>query len=135
MTLQVTTYQLLTTQPALVAVVPIERWFRRGGQIDASLVPYVVLGWMGTATTGGRNSPELLDLYVHDEVGSYGIIDNFLKLAKPVLEAAVHYKGTNGLGFSLVQADYQGKSQDGIDEGNGTSFKYSSWKILGGGEQ
>lgn len=134
MTLKATTYQLLTTQPALTDRVPTERWFRRAGQVDASETPYVVLAWLGTLTTGGRNSAELLDVYVHDELGSYALIEATLADIKAVLLGATHYRGTSGTGFPLVQADYLGKSGDQVDQGNGTSFQFSSWKILGGGE-
>lgn len=135
MTLRVTTFQLLTTTPALVALVPLNRWFPRGAQIDKSQTPYVVMAWVGTLTTGGRNSPELLDVYVHDQVGSYTRIDKILALVKPALEGAAHYRGSDGEGFPLVQADYLGRSADSVDQGNGTLFRFCSWKILGGGEQ
>jgi hypothetical protein len=114
--------------------VPLNRWFARGAQVDRSLTPYVVLAWVGTLTTGGRNSPELLDVYAHDQVGSLVRIDKILDAIKPVLESASQYAGVDGEGFRLVQADYLGKSQDGVDQGNGTAFRFSSWKILGGGE-
>lgn len=134
MTLRRTTFQLLTAQPALTALVPANRWFARGGQIDKSLTPYVVLAWVGTLTTGGRNSTELLDVYAHDQIGSYTKIDQVLDLVQPVLLNAMYYRGVDGAEFPLVQADYLGKSQDGVDQGNGTAFRFSSWKILGGGE-
>lgn len=134
MTLRVTTFQLLTTTPALVAQVPLAKWFARGAQIDKTQTPYVVLAWVGTLTTGGRNSTELLDVYVHDQVGSLVRIDKILDAIRPVLQGAMHYAGADGSGFPLVQADYLGKSQDGVDQGNGTAFRFSSWKILGGGE-
>lgn len=134
MSLQATTFQLLAAQPALVDAVPTERWFRRGGQIDRSQVPYVVLAWLGPLTTSGRNSPQLLDVYVHDELGSYTRIQDILGIIKPVLENTTHYRGTSGTGFPFVCADYLGKSGDEVDQGNGTAFQFSSWKILGGGE-
>lgn len=134
MTLQATTYALLTEEPALVDLVPTERWFRRGGVVDVPQTPYVVLAWLGPLTTGRRNSAQLLDVYVHDEVGSYTRIEEILEAIKGVLLDAVHYRGWAGNAFPLVQADYLGKSGDGVDQGNGTSYQFSSWKILGGGE-
>lgn len=133
MTLRVTTFQLLVNQPSLTALVPSERWFARGGTIDAPQTPYVVLAWLGTLTTSGRNSPELLDVYVHDNIGDYTRIDDILRAVKPVLSGTTQYVGPGG--FRLVQADYLGKSADLTDPDTSTGFRYSSWKILGGGEE
>lgn len=134
MSVRVTTHQLLVAQPALTALVPTERWFRRGGTIDTPALPYVVLAWLGSVTVGGRNSPELLDVYVHDERGSYGKIDQVLKAVKPVLLAAEQYAGPSGTSTRLVQATYLGRSADLFDPDNGTAFQYSSWRIIGGEE-
>lgn len=130
MSLQATTFALLAAQPALVAAVPTERWFRRGAQIDRSLCPYIVLAWGGTLVTGGRGTPEQLDVYVHDTLGSYKRIGDILRLVHPVLETTTDYRGTSG--FRFVCADFLGNSAEGVDQGNGTSFQFSSWKILGG---
>lgn len=132
MSIQATTFQLLAAQPALVAAVPTERWFRRGAQIDRSIAPYVVLAWNGDLVTGGRTGPQGLDVYVHDELGSYKRIGDILDLVEPVLATTTDYRGTNGTGTPFVCADFLGNSAESVDQGNGTSFQFSSWKILGG---
>lgn len=133
MSLQATTFALLAAQPALVAAVPTERWYRRGAQIDRSLAPYVVLAWEGSLVTGGRGTPEQLNVYVHDSLGSYKRIGDILRLVHPVLANTTHYRGPAGnLPFSFVCADFLGNSAESVDQGNGTSYQFSSWKILGG---
>lgn len=130
MTLQRTTFEYLASIGPVTDAVPTARWFRRGGQVDLSMVPYVVLGWNGTLATSGRATPQSLDVYVHDELGSYKRIGDIHKVITDALDGVEQYRGTSGI--VLVQADFLGYSEEGVDQGNGTSYQFSSWKIIGG---
>lgn len=130
MTLQRTTFEYLAAIGSVTDAVPSARWYRRGAQVDRSQVPYVVFGWNGNLATSGRITPQSLDLYVHDELGSYKRIGDIHKAFTEALQAVAQYVGTSGV--RLVQADFLGYSEEGVDQGNSTSYQFSSWKILGG---
>lgn len=131
MTIQATTFALLAAQPALVAAVPTERWFRRGAQVDASLTPYIVLGWDGDLVTSGRTGPQGLTVYVHDAIGSYKRIGDIHAIIKPVLLGTTHFQHSP-TATPYVCGDFLGYGPEDVDQGNGTSVQTSSWKILGG---
>jgi len=138
MSLRRITYGLLTTKPALTALVPLGQWYSRGGTLDTPPTPYVVLAWLGTLTTSGRAVPQLLDVYVHDRVGDYTRIDTVL--GGPLLGGGIYEVLANtthyahpGVPGSLVQADYLGTSGDLTDPEGKTGFMFSSWKLLPGG--
>lgn len=131
MTIQATTFTLLAAQPALVAAVPTERWFRRGAQVDKSQTPYIVLAWGGDLVTNGRTGPQALDVYVHDALGSYKRIGDILRLVHPVLATTTGYR-PQPTAVPYVCGDFLGYGAESVDQGNGTSFQFSSWKILGG---
>lgn len=131
MGLRTTTRLYLVADLALTAMVPASRWITRGAVEDTPELPYVVLAWGGTApSTGGRNTPQLLDVYVHNEIGDYTFIDDVLELVYQRLSSVQQYVAS---GYRLVQADFQGKSADLTDPDTRTGFIYSSWKLLGGG--
>lgn len=129
--IQATTYALLAAQPALVAAVPTERWFRRGAQVDASKTPYVVLGWDGDLVTSGRTGPQGLTVYVHDSLGSYKRIGDIHRIVKAALTGTTHYR-PNDTATPYVCGDFLGYGPEEVDQGNGTSVQTASYKILGG---
>lgn len=131
MTIQATTFALLASQTALVAAVPTDRWYRRGGQIDRSLTPYIVLGWDGDLVTSGFTGPQGLTVFVHDGLGSYKRIQDIHKLVKAVLETTTEYK-PSGTAIPYMCGDFLGYGPEAVDQGNGTSYQTSAWKILGG---
>lgn len=132
-TLQKTVMALMVGTPAVMAVVPEEKWFARGSTIDAPEPPYVVLAWGGTLTSSVRRSGQLLSIYMHDAIGSYEFIREVIHpVIKPTLKEAQQYVGPDG--YRLVQADYLGVSADLSDPDKKTGFVYSSWIVVGGEE-
>lgn len=123
-----TVYGLLTADPTLTALVPSDRWYERGAVPDSPQVPYGVLAWQGT--DGPRwGHVRLLDVFVHDARGDYGIIEDALNRARVLLEAAAQYSSV--LGVRMTQADWQTRSADLFDDATGTGMMFDSWKIVG----
>jgi hypothetical protein len=130
MTLRKTTWEYLTTDAPLLAVIPAERWFSLGGVKDRPATPYAVLAWFGSVESVGLNLINLLQVQIHDDPGSYARIEDIHVLVQDRLKAAQQYVGLTG--YRLVQADYTGVSADLIDPDRRTGFQYTSWSVVGG---
>lgn len=123
-----TVWELLTTDAAITAVVPVERWYERSATQDTPQCPYAVLADLGTDPRAGGKFARLLGVYVHDERGNYGRIDTVLRLVRARLEAAEQYVGTDG---RLVSAGFQSTSDDGFDDATATNTKNSVFRVVG----
>lgn len=122
--IRATIWQLLTTDPAITALVPAERWFQRGSVVDTPITPYGVLADLGTDTDPTRQ----LYVAVHDERGSYVAIEGVLRLVRTRLEAAEQYGGSDG---RLVSAKHLTTSEDVVDDATNTNVKSSIYRYLG----
>lgn len=132
MSMRKTMYEILAGSTELAAVVG-DRIFERGAVIDVPPRPFLVQAWGVTAVSNTTiRSARLLDLYVHDERGDYGRIEEALAAAKLALKGVAQYVGTTG--YRIVQCDYQGISGDLDDPERRTNFQFSSWQVVGGEE-
>lgn len=129
MSLERTVYERITTAPTLTAYIPAARWFERSAVTDRPVVPYAVLAWTGTVPNNGRYI-ETLDVYVHDDRGSYQRINDILQEVRVILESTIQYIGLTG--WRLAQADFTFRSGAMEDQSNNTNMKYCSWMIVGG---
>jgi hypothetical protein len=117
----------LVADPALTAVVPAARWVQRGAVVDIPSRPYVVLADLGTDVRG-TGVTGLFGVYVHDDRGSYLSIDDLLDLVKSRMESVQQFVGTDG---RIVEASWQGHSEDVFDDPTNTNVKNSTYRVVG----
>lgn len=123
-----TIWERITTDASITALVPVERWYERGATKDTPPTPYAVLADLGTDPRGGGKFARLLGVYVHDDRGNFGRIDDVLTLVRARLESAEQYVGTDG---RLVSAGFQSTSDDGFDDATSTNTKNSVFRVVG----
>lgn len=132
MSMRMTVYEILAAATDLTDIVG-DRILERGSAIDIPTRPFLVQAWGVTAISNTTiRSARFLDLYVHDERGDYGRIEEALAAAKLALKGVAQYVGTTG--YRIVQCDYQGISGDLDDPDRRTNFQFSSWQVVGGEE-
>jgi hypothetical protein len=133
--MRATIHTLLTSTPALTAVVPSPRWYQAGSVVDNPYTPFVVLRWLAPVPGNviGRFAKQLR-VDVHDSRGSYANIEALLGSPDKgtgvygVLSGLQNYVGSDG---RITQADYLGHSGDQEDDVYGTNYKFSSWQVIG----
>lgn len=134
MTLRGLVDSILTTDAALVAIVPADRWREAWADDSTPVRPFVEYRWGLTAPSvhraaSIRSAP--LDLYVHDDNGSFDSrINPVISRLRIVLEAAA---GRVGFGASLVAAEWSEDGPDAYDDGHRTAVRYTRYRIVGTG--
>jgi hypothetical protein len=91
--------------------------------------PFIVLDWLGVQPGPHQEAPlhiQFLDIWVHDEKGSYLGIDNIIRTLRTMLM---------GLSPSatIAQIDWTGDGEDNTDDGFDTIFRTSSFRVVGSG--
>lgn len=119
---------------ALLALVPADRWREAWSDDTTPLRPFVEYRWGLTAPSVHpmhlvRSAP--LDLYVHDDAGSFDRkINPVIARLRVVLDAAA---GVVNAGASLVAAEWQEDGPDAYDDGHRTAVRYTRYRIVGTG--
>lgn len=132
-----TVRDLIIGTPALMALIPSERWFAAGAIVDVPERPFAILRWLapvpGAFSSAYANQ---LRVDVHDERGDYTGIDRILGApyrtdgpsVYTVLYGAMGVTGADGY---LAQCDYLNRSGDQEDPDYKTNYQFSSWQIIG----
>jgi hypothetical protein len=126
---------LLVGTPALVAIIPAERWYSPGAVVNTPVKPFAVLRWLSPvqANASGRFLKQLR-VDVHEARGSYQTCEAVL--GSPdlgtgvygVLSGLTNYVGIDG---RITEAVYLGHSGDQEDPTYVTNYKFSSWRVIG----
>jgi hypothetical protein len=124
-----TLYTHLTSQAALTAIVPAIRWFGAGAVVDTPTKPFVVVRWIAPVRGDARGTfAHQLRLDCHEPRGSYAKSDALLLAVTPIMKAVQQLEGSDG---RICQCDYLGHSGDQEDPTYGTSYRFSSWQVIG----
>lgn len=116
---------------------PIERWYQLGSIGDVPPArPFGIyrlsstLPGLTTRSRAGR-TPRL-EIWVHDDPGSYVRIDGILSSLEDAFTAVSNLSAAEG--ESIAQADFESRSPDLNDTGFRTICKMSSFKLVGKGQ-
>jgi hypothetical protein len=119
-------FEMMVNTPAITALVPAGSIHGAGSVPGAPKdKPFMVLrlGMELPNAVQSRNGE--LTVYVHDEPGDYGRIDDILLAVYQTLDRfQVKEPGA-------VCVEFLEGSQDLFDDGYGTIMRYSSWKLVG----
>lgn len=131
--MRATVHTLITTAPAIVAIIPPERWYQAGAVVDTPVKPFGVLRWLAPVPLAAGFARQLR-VDVHDVRGSYSRIEAVLGSKDrndgvyAVLAPLQQYVGVDG---RISQCDFLGLGGDQEDETYGTNYSFSSWQVIG----
>lgn len=133
--MRATIHQLLVGTPALVAVIPAERWFQVGAVKDVPPIPFAIVRWIAPVAGDARGTfAYQLQVAIYDRRGSYKQIEDLLGgpyRAGGVYAALSGIAGLTGPDGYVAQADYLGTSGDDVDVDYKANTKHSMWQIAG----
>lgn len=100
-----------------VTMIPADRWFQRGAVgPDAPDRPFAIIAAVGPALQPGsrpRYRAEDFEIWVHDEPGSYTLVDSVIATVAETLENTVQFTFN---GFRIAQISIQGIGPDLNDD-------------------
>lgn len=119
-------YEKLSTAPEVTSIIPADQIYGAGAlNLVPTTRPFITLRFMPAIrnVVNGRNDEVVV--WVHDEPGDYGRIDEALAAVRTVLDEHVP-----DLPGSIV-VRWQGESQDLADDGYGTITRNASYLLVG----
>lgn len=133
-----------TIRAALLADYPLTAWLRSRGAAEAVIQgstaadtdqiltrPHLILRFgskdPGVGTVDKRN----LTVWVHDEPGDYGLIDNIVNRVRFILTGIEARPTDDGKWISCIK--WLGDDDDAYDDGPGTAVRASNYLIVGSG--
>jgi hypothetical protein len=128
------TIMSLLNEPTLTALVP-GGWHQQG---SLDIAPERVFGTYrlrGSTQSVTSRSPSRevgLEVWVHDDPGSYLRIDDILKELERILDGVVHVSAAAG--ESISQTKFESRSPDLNDDGLRTICKMTSYTLIGKGQ-
>lgn len=124
-----TMHQFLVAQAVLTDLVPLGSWYQAGAVVDNPPKPFVVERWLAPVQGAGKNTfRKQLRIDVHDQRGSYVLIDGILQALFPVLAGVINLVGVDA---RISQCDFLGTGGDQEDDTYMTNFSFSSWQVIG----
>lgn len=121
-------YTRLTTDSALIAKIPLDRWFGASAVDGTPAVPFAVMRISGTFRTTNGTGQRRLEVWVHDRKGDYNRIDDIIELVKARLDGAPEAADADS---RIVCYDWINDSPDLFDDGYGTNCKMVNYTITG----
>lgn len=115
----------LTTDAPFIAKIPIGR-IKSPGSLEGKLpCPFAVIRFGTELPRIGNATGHELTVWIHDDPGSYDLINECLTLAKTALVA-----GPIAVAGAMSCA-WEGNSADLADDSYGTLTKYASFQLVG----
>lgn len=120
-------YAALTATPT-PGNIPAVRWISAGALDAPPPRPFAVLRLRDGPASDVRSLQPTLEVWIHDERGSYTRIDDILEQVKQKLSAATPMENAT---HRIVDVRWIGDSPDLVDEGYNTNTKWTSFTLTG----
>jgi len=121
-------YGLIARDPDLNLLIPEERWYSSGGMIDTPVRPFAVMRFGVRSRGVGDTRRVPFTVWVHQEKGSFDIVDAVIRRIKVILEQSA---GIVQGSTVLVCADWSGDSEDLQDPEHRTNVRTTGWTLIG----
>lgn len=121
-------YTRLTTSTELLTEIPIERWLSASAVDGTPDTPFAVIRISGTFRTPNGTGQRRLEVWIHDQKGTYTKIDDIMALVKARLDSAPEMVDSDS---RIVCWDWVNDSPDLFDEGYGTNCKMINYTLTG----
>lgn len=108
---------------------PTERWFGSGSITGDPKTLFAEIKFGGRFPGMGIVVRRRLEVWIHDNEGDYGRIEEWLKHVKSRLDGAEHQKGEDG--SEIVLCTWVNDSTDLYDDGYRTNCMMSAFEIVG----
>ena len=106
-------YQLLTSNAALIADIPANRWYERGSVVDSPALPFATIVWGGAAYRGVGRTVKRLEIWVYDKPGDTVLMNRVIENAANLLLNTFDYVFA---GERFSSATFVGTSPDLPDD-------------------
>jgi hypothetical protein len=125
---------LLIADTDLLALIPADRWIQATAADDSPPArPFAVLRFAGTFPMQVRAASQCaLEIWIHDNAGSYDRIDEIVKKVKATM-ASSDQATEDSYNTDLIHAEWSGDSVDLFDDGYRTNTKSTSFNLTGMG--
>lgn len=125
-------FRALSTDATLMGYIPTARWFASSNVDDLAQRPFAAIRWTGTSGGAGvpqtNRAPQGVQIWVHDEPGSYDTIDKVIERVKVVLAGILNTaSGTEHIACARWEAD----SGELSDPDRGTIVRNTQWRVVG----
>jgi hypothetical protein len=130
-----TIMDLIATTPDVIAEIPLDRWKQASSITQTPEKPFGVyrISGAGPGVTRSSSSREVrLELWIHDEPGSYLRIDRLLTALEKTFNAVVHASAAEG--ESISQTAFDSRSPDLDDSGFGSICRATIFTLIGKGQ-
>ena len=128
MTSRALVHGAITTNPAIAALIPPERWIQQGALDAPQVRPFGIIAYSDTPrSTLGSEQPRLV-VWVHDDRGSYVLIDRVLDLVRLALESAIPLEDADS---RIVDVEWTGKSAEFTDDQYDTNTRNTQFTLTG----
>lgn len=126
-------YKLLTDDAELVGLVPKANWHSSGALTEDNTppTPFAVMRFGNAGPGMGAVQRGSVEIWIHDSLGSYQLIDRALARVRAILDGKEHVQ--DGDGNELMIAEYDQTSDDLYDPGFRTITKNSNFILVGTG--
>lgn len=118
---------LIASSP-LTAVIPASRWIQGGAVDSPPLRPFAIYRITDVPPTVVGSAQPHLQVWIHDDRGSYVRIDEILELVRTALYGAVPMENAT---HRIVDVEWTGDSPDLVDEGYNTNTRNASFTLTG----
>jgi hypothetical protein len=112
----------------LMTAIPAARWIQAGAVDNPPARPFAVIRITDARPSVSRSSQPSVQIWVHDDRGSYSRIDSTLKLIREYFATVFPLENATE---RIVCAEWAGDSPDLVDEGYNTNTRYSSFTLTG----
>lgn len=123
--------QAIANDATIASLGVVPEMVQAGDMDTPSGRPFINLRW--SVTTPGLATVDYRDLtvWVHDEPGDYDRIDRIIRRIRSILADKVGVAHSYGY---LVVVEWNGDSEDLVDDGHGTITRTTSFRIVGSGQ-
>lgn len=125
--------QMILEDGDITDIIPAERWLSSSSLNDdnAPERPFAVIRW-GVSNFGMADvNRGTATIWIHDEQGDYGTIDDVLKRLRAILDHREHVADEDG--NEIMSCEWAGNSGDLYDPGFRTIAKNATFNIVGKG--
>lgn len=133
MTIRSLIRERLVADATITTLIPADRWLA-SSSVDAEppARPFAVLRYLGVNPGMSRINQTRLEVWIHDDPGSYKRIDDIIRRVRANLDG-VEQASDSGGSTQLIQARWEGDSVDLFDDGYRTNTKSSGFTLTGTG--
>lgn len=132
MTIRSLAMSILKSDSELAAVIPGNRWYTSTAVRETPPRPFAVVRYAGTFPGLSRINQTRMEIWYHDEVGSYSRINELILRTREVFALVVQRKDPDSSSW-IMEAKWEGDSVDLYDDAQLTNARSCTFTLTGTG--